>query len=354
MPEVFGEAPFGLLGGTTTAPPSGSGGTLEMFGGAAFGALAGGTTTVTPPAPSGAGGTLAALPRTGASGGIIDFGETYTSDQLEVRDIDGVLGAADVTVTITLPDGVTVVDVTPTSTTTGRYVFDWTPTGSGRQAGLHRVVATATGGVLGSVVRTWVSSYDVDSETPLVPVRAVLAQPWARGIATDPATLEHLRWLCLLATDAVGRDLGRAPTRRTVVERHSGGRAALVLKVTPVVSVTSVVESGQALTGGADVDWVLDEPGTGILWRGSPTSGGRWAAGRQNVTVTYIAGYVTPPPVLRSVALGVVQQAWQAAAQVPRGSFDQTLTDASVFAAAGALSPPERASYNALRAVAIA
>lgn len=326
---------------------------LDVFGGAPFGELTGSTTA--PPTAPGDGGTLAALPRTGASGGIIDFGETYTSDLLEVRDIDGALGAADVTVSIALPDGATVVDVTPTSSTTGRYTFDWTPpAGTNRQAGLHRVTITATGGVLGGIVRTWLTSYDVDNDTPLVSVRAVLAQPWARGIATDPETLEQLRWLCMVATDAVGRDLGRAPTRRTVVERHSGGRGALVLEVTPVVAVTSIVESGQPLTGGPDVDWVLDEPGTGIVWRGSNTVQRRWATGRRNVTVTYAAGYVTPPPVLRAVALGVIQQAWQAAAQIPHGSFDSTLVDASLYASAGALAPPVRAAYDALRAVAIA
>ena len=280
---------------------------------------------------------------------IIDYGETYSSDTFQVRDTAGVLtNAGSVSCSLTLPDETTAAP-TVVNDGPGLYSFDFTPAGSQIQAGLHRFVVTATGGVLGSLVRKWAGSYDVDNESALVSVREAVTHLRAGGVITSAADLEQVRWLCLVATDAVERDLGRAVTRRTVVEVHDGGRAALVLRVTPVVSITSVSESGTTLLAG---EYLLDAS-AGILYRGSTMSRRYFGSGWQNITVTYIAGYVDPPRIARKVALNTVQGMWQSSQQAAHPFMDES-AETVVSSVTGGLNPLEMRAYESLRAVGVA
>lgn len=88
---------------------------------------------------------------------------------------------------------------------------------------------------------------------------------------------------------------------RTVTdELHDGGGYGIVLKTPHVLSVTSATENGVAVTDTLRVR-------SGVVRRfGSATSTtpGRWAAGVQNVAVTYQAGYSsTVPPDVKEAAL---------------------------------------------------
>lgn len=253
------------------------------------------------------------------------------------------------TVTLTAPDGTTP-SITCDNPTTGVFTnTTFVATQAGRWTARGVAAGNNTDGVQ-------VISWDVRSGLDLlIDVPDVLAQPWAAGMPTDTGTLEQVTALCLEATDAVARDLDRAVVRETVTEKHSGGGTSIRLRRTPVVQVTSVTESGTALSTEDGIDWVLDDtPSTGLLYRGSATSPGRWSWGRANISVTYTADLTPKPPVLRSVALGIVEQLWQAAGQVPRGSFDQATVDAAVYATVATLTGPERAAYNSLRAAGIA
>src|SRR5215470_3415953 len=180
---------------------------------------------------------------------IVDLGETYSSPNYEVRDASGVLqDAGTVTAVVTLPDATTS-SPTVTHASTGTYNFDYLTTLAGR----HEVVVTATGGILGTLTRKWADVFDVDSETPvLVSVDEAIAHLRATGIITTAADREQLRWLCSAATDAVERDIGRAITRRTVTELYDGAVCELIMLTTPIISITTVVESGTTLSPSTD------------------------------------------------------------------------------------------------------
>jgi len=285
---------------------------------------------------------------------IVDLGETYSSDVFEVRDAAGVLAAAGtVTCDLTFPDATTAAPFAVPSIAVGRYAFDFTPVGPQIQAGTHPFTITATGGALGSLLRKWTDSYDVDLEAPLISTRAAIRHLRGQDVIVGEERIEELRWLCSSTSAAVEGDLGRVLARRAVVERHDGGRGAIVLRRSPVASVTSVVESGTTLTGGSGVAWVLDEVAP-ILYAGGTDSPRQWTCGRQNVVVTYVAGYVDPPRVARSVALNVVAAMWQESQQSSHPLLEGGDVADEVFSAVESLSAVERSAYERLRTVGLA
>ena len=108
-------------------------------------------------------------------------------------------------------------------------------------------------------------------------------------------------------------------------------------------------ESGVSLSAS---DYQLD-PETPILYRGSSGYGRCFTGGRLNISVTYVAGSLNPPPIVRKVALNTVQGMWQESQQTPLPSL-QSFDEGSVGVSTAALHPVERSAYESLRAVAIA
>lgn len=255
----------------------------------------------------------------------------------------GVLAnAQSVVLTVTLPDGTT---ATPTVTNpaTGKYAADYQTTAAspeGRYVGSW--LFTFAGGASTSGVET----FDVGQS--LVTVDEAIAHLRAAGVIDSEPDLEQLQWLCFVATDAVERDLDRVIMPRTVVETHDGG-GAVILRKSPVLSITSVTESGSSLT----TDDYLVNTGAGILYRGRNYSALAFSGGFQNVVVTYRAGYLNPPRVVRKVALNAVQGMWRQSQQAPQ-PFADDFAEASVGVAVAALTPLEQAAYDALRAPGIA
>lgn len=172
----------------------------------------------------------------------------------------------------------------------------------------------------------------------------------AAGIITTSADREQLRAYCRFACDAVERDLHRTIAPRTVTDTYSGSSGwstALTLRRAPLVSVTTVTESGIVLTAGTDF---VADLARGVLHRGTTTAARTWAAGRLNIIVVARAGYAVPPLIARKVALNAVERMWQAAQQAPHDALDP---DGAVFAAAASLTPVEQSAYKGLRRVVV-
>jgi hypothetical protein len=247
------------------------------------------------------------------------------------------------TLTITQPDGTLAAGITVTlpPADAGRLVYDFTPS----QAGLHSVRWSTT------VPTTADDDMFVAERAAslIVSVDEAVAHLRAGGIIISDADREQLQWLCLVASDAVERDLGRVIARRTVTEVYDGGRMAIMLRSTPVLSITSVTESGTLLGPG---DYVVN-PSTGLLYRGSTLSSLWFTYGRQNVTVVYVAGYLDPPRIVRKVALNGVQRSWQESQQASHPLLDEAI-EAGIAVAVGTLTPLELGAYNSLKAVGIA
>jgi hypothetical protein len=88
------------------------------------------------------------------------------------------------------------------------------------------------------------------------------------------------------STDAVERYTQRHWRRATVVEKHNGGKTAIILREAPLISVTTVVENGVTLTAS---DYTPDT-NSGIVFRGQQQAVFPWLWGWQNITITYLVG----------------------------------------------------------------
>ena len=253
--------------------------------------------------------------------------------------------SAQPTLSVLKPDGTTsAVTITHPPAVTGKYLGD---------------LATVLGGPTGTYRGTWQlvqggitvayqESFDVAAS--LVTLDEVLVHLRAQKLITKDDDLDYLEFLAAVATDAIERDLDRVTVLRTITaEKWDGGKSGVVLLGSPVVAVTAVQVNGVALTGGEGVDWTTDLR-AGIVYRGSASTDAAWPSGRQNVSVTYQAGYYSPPPVLRKVALNAVERMRQSSQQAGHPLLDDVSADAAVFAAVnGALTPIERAGYEGLR-----
>jgi hypothetical protein len=285
---------------------------------------------------------------------VADLGDTlvFSSDLWDIPPTYGSAGnitngaslvnAVAAALTITLPDGTT---VTPTVTnppsTTGKYSYHYVTSVNG-QSGRYvgQWLFTMSGGETTSYPQT----FDVGGG--LITVDEALAHLRANGVLKKAPDLDELQWLCNVATDAVERDLGRAFTRRTIIETHDGGDGVIILRKTPVMSVTSVLEGTATLPLTSWVAQPLADGGM-ILHRGSQRMPFRFWPGVQYVTVTYTVGYTDPPRIVRKVCLNTVQVMWQES-QPPR---PLPFSDASVATGVdmSTLTAVEQSAYESLR-----
>lgn len=207
---------------------------------------------------------------------MYEIGDLVTAT-VSIRNSSGTLTTpATISCTITLPDG-TSASVTPTLTGTGQYSAEYAPATAGQH--LVRWVSTSP------------ASAHNDGFIVIDPgAMSILSLADAKAMLniTSTASDEELRETILEAVDIAERKTGRKFRRTTHTDSYDGGRGAhLVLRHQPVVSVTSVTESGTALAAGTDYVADLTD---GILVRGQSTATGWWAGGNQNVTVVYVSG----------------------------------------------------------------
>jgi hypothetical protein len=233
---------------------------------------------------------------------MIDFGETYSSDNFEVRDVNGDLAdAGTVTATITLPDGTTT-NPAVNHPSTGLYNFDYLTT----QAGRHVVVVSATGGILGSLVRNWTDAFDVSEADPGYIVS--LADTKKHLNKTDTGDDEELRGLIASVTRVVEDhpEFGvGSVVRRTITERHHLSTDTKIrLYRPPILDLTSITA---VLDGGTDYTpaEVAFDSRTGIVRRldGLVFTGGPW-------DVTYTAGRTGVQANWRAAALEIIRHVW--------------------------------------------
>lgn len=229
---------------------------------------------------------------------------------LNIKDTNGnAANATSVVLTITLPDGTT---TTPgvTNSATGTYQVDYTAT----QAGLHIARWVASGTNAGA----YVDSFTVDSIADvglvsLAELKAHINTPATSGTTYD----DELRSILSAATQVCSDYVQRPLVRATYVETYDGGQPSIILRQTPVISVTTVVESGTTL---AASDYFLDAQGN-LLWRGDPSATSWWVYGVSNVTVTYVAGWADPPQSLRMAVKRMAEHLWTRTQQAPHPAF---------------------------------
>ena len=255
---------------------------------------------------------------------IVDLGETY-SWRVQVKDANGTLGASSSTpaVTLTLPDGSAGTAPTVTVNAAGDYFVETPVTGV---VGRHVLTATASGGVLGTgVTRKWADPFDVDDPAGITVVSlAELVDELGLG-SENPETVRT--WLAR-ASSACADYMGRQLWRRSFTEVYDGGVDAIRLRRTPAQTISAVTEGSATVTASG---YVLD-PVAGLLYRGTTTGGWRWQTGRQNISITYVAGFASPPPSLRLAIMREFQHLWQAVMQAPHPAIDDTFNDSNEFA----------------------
>jgi hypothetical protein len=166
------------------------------------------------------------------------------------------------------------------------------------------------------------------------------------GIVVSAADLEWLRWLCAVASAAVAGDLGRTITPTAVTTTVDGGSGLILLHTSPIISITSISENGVTLAG---TDYVADLT-AGILYRGTQQAAKSWGTGRQNITISMVAGYQTPPRVARQVALTIVQRQWSSTRQMPHPAMDDVGAALEQLAGTGRSPSEVYRAYEKLRA----
>ena len=186
---------------------------------------------------------------------------------------------------LTAPDG-----TTPTITVASGGTGVRTVTYVATMAGRYRAVATSTGNNTdGTDVLVW----DVQAVSP----GAIVSLPDAQTFLSAPRDSEAAQVQACLdaASTVVEQYTGRKWRRQTVTETYSGGVPTLNLRSTPVISVTTVTESGSTV---ASSGYVLNV-NAGQLTRGTTSGSQNWVPGVGNVAVTYVCGATSiPEPVV--------------------------------------------------------
>ena len=228
---------------------------------------------------------------------LVDVGDVLPEFGFVVTSNVTALAAAPTTfaVVLTAPDGTTP-SITVTNPSTGVYAVTYVAA----QAGRYVAVGTASGNNCDGVsTLTWDVTSTATSEVAAVSVEDL------RTFLNAPATSEdQLRRLALVATELAEAYTGRAYRKVTVTgELHDGGRASLVLRRQPVLTVSAVTCSGTAVTG-----FVVDAV-AGVLHRDA--NGSAWPSGRQNVAVTYTAGTSDVPARAGQAIRELCRHLWQ-------------------------------------------
>jgi hypothetical protein len=212
---------------------------------------------------------------------VLDLGDPYPAT-VEVRDANGALvNAASMTFTFTLPDLTTTTSPAPANPSTGRYTHDLVTT----QQGLHRFRAVSTGPA--AVYADLFHVLDLTNAAAFINLATVKKQ--LNIPPADTSQDEELRDYLASACEVVEGIVG-VVTKRTFVEKHSGGVPSLVLRHEPVVSIVAVTENGQTVEPSG---YSLSD--TGVLTRVSGHTAMRWACGVDNIDITLVAGRTIVP-----------------------------------------------------------
>jgi hypothetical protein len=232
---------------------------------------------------------------------VIDVGDVLPELGILVTDSSGTLATGTVTLAITLPDG-TSTSPSVTTASTGVYSAAYTTTMAGR----HVARWTATNITGGAAQERYEQTFDVSAIAGSI-IGLDEAKTFLRITGSDDD--EQLRDVLEAASDMCERYTRKVWRRTTVTaEIHSGGVDVLYLRQAPVVSVTTVVDTGVTL---AATSYTIDLP-TGRLFYGDTTYQGWWTPGQDNISVTYVTGPPSGivPAYIRGGMLELVEHLW--------------------------------------------
>lgn len=243
--------------------------------------------------------------------GSYDLGDKVYLTWNTVDSSGSAVNPGTVTLNITLPDASTV-SVTTSTSTTGTYTASYLPT----QVGRHILAWSATG--------TWPQAFsdifevrDI-SDIGIVGYDEVLEY---LNIPAASASENEVRRFIDASTDLAENYVGQVLGRRTFTnELYDGGTEFIRIRNPKAISITSVTENGASVPAS---NYVLDYTGQRLYRIGSGTlyatnSYGYWTAGMNNVSITYVAGYVNPPMSAKQGVLEIIRHLWQ----TQRGSMN--------------------------------
>lgn len=236
---------------------------------------------------------------------VYDLGDVVALG-VKITDANGALAnATTVGCTITLPDGTT---ATPTvvNTSTGIYDVNYAAPMYGRYA--VRWVAT------GNNASAYADEFVVRNYADLGIVSLDEVKQHLNIPSSNTTNDEEIRRFIDAASDLAENYVGCVLGRQTFLnEKYSGNTDIIRLNNPRAINIISVYENGVLLDPAA---YVLDYTGqrltrvtTGSL--SGPNYFGIWAPGAQNIVVSYVAGFVNPPPAAKQGVLEIIRHLWQ-------------------------------------------
>ena len=236
--------------------------------------------------------------------GSYDLGDKVYLTWNTVDSSGNAVNPGTVTLNITQPDATTS-SVTTATSTTGTYTASFLPT----QVGRHILAWSATG----AYPQAYSDIFEVRdiNDIGIVGYDEVLE---FLNIPAASANENEVRRFIDASTDLAETYVGQVLGRRTFTdELYDGGTEFIRIRNPKAISITSVTENGLAVP---DSNYVLDYTGQRLYRIGSGTlyatnSYGYWTQGMNNVSITYVAGYVNPPMSAKQGVLEIIRHLWQ-------------------------------------------
>ena len=236
--------------------------------------------------------------------GSYDLGDKVYLTWNTVDSSGAAVNPGTVTLNITLPDA-TNVSVTTATSITGTYTASYLPT----QVGRH-IIAWSAG-------TTWSQAYSDIFEVRDINDIGIVGYDEVLEFLNIPAASANeneVRRFIDASTDLAETYVGQVLGRRTFTnELYDGGTEFIRIRNPKAISITSVTENGLAVSAS---NYVLDYTGQRLYRIGSGTlyatnSYGYWTQGMNNVSITYVAGYVNPPMSAKQGVLEIIRHLWQ-------------------------------------------
>lgn len=236
---------------------------------------------------------------------VYDLGDVAALG-VKITDANGNLAnATTVVCTITNPDGSS---TTPTvvNTSAGIYDVNYTPSISGRY--VVRWVATGTN------ASAYTDDFTVRDYSQISIVSLDEVKSHLNIAQTTTNNDEEIRRFIDAATDLCEQYVGCVLGRQTFIsEKYDGNTDIIRLRNPRAMSITSVYENGNLVD---PTGYVLDPTGQRIQRLSystlmGPNYYGVWAPGAQNIVISYVSGFINPPPSAKQGVLEQVRHLWQ-------------------------------------------
>jgi len=239
-----------------------------------------------------------------ALNGSYDLGDKVYLSWNTVDSSGAAVNPGTVTLNITLPDATTV-SVTTSTSVTGTYTGSYQPTLVGR----HILAWSATG----SYPQAFSDIFEVRdiNDIGIVGYDEVLE---FLNIPSASANENEVRRFIDASTDLAETYVGQVLGRRTYTsELYDGGGEFIRIRNPKAISISSVYENDSLVSSSS---YALDYTGQRLYRIGSGSlyatnSYGYWAQGMNNLSITYVAGYVNPPMSAKQGVLEIIRHLWQ-------------------------------------------